>query len=204
MVWFKECHIFVETFKWIISRKKFLVLLDLNQVVEKTVVIVDEQLLLHMLVDEQLVDHMLVAEQLVLHMFVAVEEVYRIVVVKEMLKTVDYTVTDDWCRVESFSVTCTLCYEVALQVVFRCVVILGVLQSGIRANIMDTPLSPDHVFDFFAAEPVHGLAEAPGNLNRWIEYDVPLGGEIDEPMVDPGFDEEEIDDDDDVWDEDDE
>ncbi|GJR61470.1 hypothetical protein Tco_1503632 [Tanacetum coccineum] len=27
---------------------------------------------------------------------------------------------------------------------------------------MDAPLSPDHVFDFFAAEPVPGLAEAPG------------------------------------------
>ncbi|GKD86685.1 hypothetical protein Tco_1357839 [Tanacetum coccineum] len=70
---------------------------------------------------------------------------------------------------------------------------------------MDAPLSPDHVFDFFVAEPVHGLAEAPGNLNRWIEYDIPLGGEMDEPMVDPGFDEEEMDDDDDdVLDEDDE
>ncbi|GKE18114.1 hypothetical protein Tco_1425691, partial [Tanacetum coccineum] len=30
-------------------------------------------------------------------------------------------------HLESFSVTCTLCYEVAPQVVFRCVVILGVL-----------------------------------------------------------------------------
>ncbi|GJZ40798.1 hypothetical protein Tco_0587684 [Tanacetum coccineum] len=70
---------------------------------------------------------------------------------------------------------------------------------------MDAPLSSDHVFDFFAAEPVPRLAEAPDNLNGWIEWDVPLGGEIDEPMVDPGFDEEEMDgDDDDVWDEDDE
>nr|GEV47239.1 hypothetical protein [Tanacetum cinerariifolium] len=45
--------------------------------------------------------------------------------------------------------------------------------------------------------------------NGWIEWDVPLGGEIDEPMKNPGFDEEEeldefIDDDEDVLDEDDE
>ncbi|GKG55626.1 hypothetical protein Tco_0574520, partial [Tanacetum coccineum] len=52
--------------------------------------------------------------------------------------------------------------------------------------------------------------EAPGNQNGWIEWDVPLGGEMDEPMVDPRFDkEEDLDmfmdgDDDDVWDEDDE
>nr|GFC15063.1 hypothetical protein [Tanacetum cinerariifolium] len=26
---------------------------------------------------------------------------------------------------------------------------------------------------------------------RWIEWDVPLGGEMDEPMENPGFDEEE-------------
>nr|GEW53149.1 hypothetical protein [Tanacetum cinerariifolium] len=25
----------------------------------------------------------------------------------------------------------------------------------------------------------------PNNNNRWIEWDVPLGGELDEPMVDP-------------------
>ncbi|GKB28955.1 putative reverse transcriptase domain-containing protein [Tanacetum coccineum] len=76
-------------------------------------------------------------------------------------------------------------------------------------SIIDAPLLPDHVFDFFAAEPVPELAEAPGNKNGWIEWDVPLGGEMDEPMVDPRFDKEEdldmfMDDDDDVWDEDDE
>ncbi|GJU87601.1 hypothetical protein Tco_1295147, partial [Tanacetum coccineum] len=36
-----------------------------------------------------------------------------------------------------------------------------------------------------------------------IEWDVPVGGEIDEPMVDSEFDEEEMDDDD-GWEEDDE
>nr|GFD50882.1 hypothetical protein [Tanacetum cinerariifolium] len=49
----------------------------------------------------------------------------------------------------------------------------------------------DHAFDFFAVEPVPGLAEAPDNQNGWIEWDVSLGGEMDEPMKNPGFDEEE-------------
>nr|GEV86364.1 hypothetical protein [Tanacetum cinerariifolium] len=74
---------------------------------------------------------------------------------------------------------------------------------------MDAPLSLDHAFDFFAAEPVSGLAEAPNNQNRWIEWDVPLGGKMDEPMENPGFDEDEeldefMDDDKDVLDEDEE
>ncbi|GKG04296.1 hypothetical protein Tco_0314683, partial [Tanacetum coccineum] len=42
------------------------------------------------------------------------------------------------------------------------------------------------------------------NNNRWMEWDVPLGGEMDEPMIHLGFDEEVMDDDDDGWDEDDE
>nr|GEW39416.1 hypothetical protein [Tanacetum cinerariifolium] len=42
----------------------------------------------------------------------------------------------------------------------------------------------------------------PNNNNGWIEWDVPLGREVDEPMVDLEFDEEEMDDDDD-WDDDD-
>nr|GFD61055.1 hypothetical protein [Tanacetum cinerariifolium] len=58
-------------------------------------------------------------------------------------------------------------------------------------SIMDAPLSLDHAFDFFATEPVSGLAEAPNNQNGWIEWDVPLGGEMDEPMENPGFDEDE-------------
>nr|GEZ95042.1 hypothetical protein [Tanacetum cinerariifolium] len=41
----------------------------------------------------------------------------------------------------------------------------------------------------------------PNNNNGWIELDVPLGGEVDELMVDLEFDEEEMDDDDD-WDDD--
>nr|GFA28429.1 hypothetical protein [Tanacetum cinerariifolium] len=56
---------------------------------------------------------------------------------------------------------------------------------------MDVPLLLDHAFDFFAVEPVPGLAEAPNNQNGWIVWDVPLGGEMDEPKENPGFDEEE-------------
>nr|GEY45991.1 hypothetical protein [Tanacetum cinerariifolium] len=72
---------------------------------------------------------------------------------------------------------------------------------------MDASLSSDHAFDFFAAEPVLGLAEAPNNQNGWIEWDVPLGGEMDEPMENLIFDEAEeldefMDDDEDVLDED--
>ncbi|GKB44491.1 hypothetical protein Tco_0889433 [Tanacetum coccineum] len=43
-------------------------------------------------------------------------------------------------------------------------------------------LEPHLAYDFFAAEPIPGIAEAPGNRNGWIEKDVPLGGEIGEPM----------------------
>nr|GEW86073.1 hypothetical protein [Tanacetum cinerariifolium] len=39
---------------------------------------------------------------------------------------------------------------------------------------MDVPLLLDYVFDFFAAEPVPRLTEAPDNQNGWIEWDVPL------------------------------
>ncbi|GJY84535.1 hypothetical protein Tco_0497911, partial [Tanacetum coccineum] len=72
--------------------------------------------------------------------------------------------------------------------------------------VMDVPLLLDHEFDFFAAELMPGLAEAPGNQNGWIEWDVPLGGEMDEPMENPGFEDEEelnefMDDDQDVGDE---
>nr|GEV99240.1 hypothetical protein [Tanacetum cinerariifolium] len=56
---------------------------------------------------------------------------------------------------------------------------------------MDVPLLLDHAFDFFAVEPVQGLVEAPDNQNGWIEWDVPLGGKMDEPMNNPGFEEEE-------------
>nr|GEY96015.1 hypothetical protein [Tanacetum cinerariifolium] len=43
----------------------------------------------------------------------------------------------------------------------------------------------------------------PNNNNGCIEWDVPLGGEVDEPMVNLEFDEEEMDDDDDDdWDDD--
>ncbi|GKB39954.1 hypothetical protein Tco_0884896 [Tanacetum coccineum] len=75
-----------------------------------------------------------------------------------------------------------------------------------RSSVMDVPLLLDHEFDFFAAEPMPGLVEAPDNQNGWIEWDVPLGGEMDESMENPGFDDEEelnefMDDDQDVRDE---
>nr|GEW93271.1 hypothetical protein [Tanacetum cinerariifolium] len=60
---------------------------------------------------------------------------------------------------------------------------------------MEAPLSPDRVldfpmvepepylaYDFFAVDPIPGLAEAPGNMNMWIEEDVPLGGKMGDPM----------------------
>ncbi|GKG04528.1 hypothetical protein Tco_0314915, partial [Tanacetum coccineum] len=60
---------------------------------------------------------------------------------------------------------------------------------------MDIPPSPDcrfdfpmaepephPAYDFFAAEPIPGLAEAPDNMNGWIEEDVPLLSEMGEPM----------------------
>nr|GEW66448.1 putative reverse transcriptase domain-containing protein [Tanacetum cinerariifolium] len=56
---------------------------------------------------------------------------------------------------------------------------------------MDVPLLLDHAFDFFAVKLVPGLAEAPDNQNGWIEWNVPLGGEMDEPIENPGLDEEE-------------
>ncbi|GKB13502.1 hypothetical protein Tco_0847425 [Tanacetum coccineum] len=41
---------------------------------------------------------------------------------------------------------------------------------------------PHPAYDFFAAEPILGLVEAPGNINERIEEDVPLLGEIGEPI----------------------
>ncbi|GKD17019.1 hypothetical protein Tco_1206177, partial [Tanacetum coccineum] len=62
--------------------------------------IVDEPLVL----DEQPVQRM-IADELVLHMIVVVEEMCRIVVVEELLKTVDCTEVDctkveDYCRMK--------------------------------------------------------------------------------------------------------
>ncbi|GKC20395.1 hypothetical protein Tco_1022545, partial [Tanacetum coccineum] len=61
--------------------------------------------------------------------------------------------------------------------------------------VMDVPPSPNCVFDFpmaepephpaydfFAAKPIPGLAEALGNMNGWIEEDVPLGVEMGAPL----------------------
>nr|GEV46346.1 putative reverse transcriptase domain, ribonuclease H-like domain, aspartic peptidase domain protein [Tanacetum cinerariifolium] len=60
-----------------------------------------------------------------------------------------------------------------------------------NSSVMDIPLLLDHAFDFFVVEPFPGLAEAPDNQNGWIEWDVPLGGKMDKPIENPGFDEEE-------------
>ncbi|GJX21103.1 hypothetical protein Tco_0223780 [Tanacetum coccineum] len=67
-------------------------------------VIDGEQLVLDMVVDEKQVLHRIDDEQLVLHNFVVMDEVSRIVVVEEMLKTMDYTVvgcTIECCKMES-------------------------------------------------------------------------------------------------------
>ncbi|GJZ76001.1 hypothetical protein Tco_0640466 [Tanacetum coccineum] len=71
---------------------------DLNPVVGISLVTVYEQLVLQMVVDEplvlveQLVLYIIIDDQLMLYMIDVVEEVDRIVVVEEMLKTVNYTV----------------------------------------------------------------------------------------------------------------
>ncbi|GKA60059.1 hypothetical protein Tco_0759372 [Tanacetum coccineum] len=61
----------------------------LNPVMEIILVIVDEQLVLDMIVDGQLVVDMIVDTPLVLHMIAVVEEVNIIVIVEELLKTMD-------------------------------------------------------------------------------------------------------------------
>ncbi|GJW13749.1 hypothetical protein Tco_0017882 [Tanacetum coccineum] len=61
--------------------------------------------------------------------------------------------------------------------------------------IMGEPLSPDcvfdfpidkpepqHAYDFFASGPLHGYAGNPDNMNEWIEVDVPVLGELGEPL----------------------
>ncbi|GKA41685.1 hypothetical protein Tco_0734345 [Tanacetum coccineum] len=52
-------------------------------------------------------------------------------------------------------------------------------------RVFDFPMvepEPHPAYDFFAAEPILGLVEAPGNINERIEEDVPLLGEMGEPM----------------------
>ncbi|GJX77045.1 putative reverse transcriptase domain-containing protein [Tanacetum coccineum] len=61
--------------------------------------------------------------------------------------------------------------------------------SSLKIIMENLPL--DHNEFALAAE------AAPNNNNGWIEWDVPLGGEMDEPMVDPEFDRRKMDDDDD-------
>ncbi|GJV00724.1 hypothetical protein Tco_1329994 [Tanacetum coccineum] len=61
---------------------------------------------------------------------------------------------------------------------------------------MDEP-DPHPAYDFFAPRPPPSYASNPNNMNGWIEADVPLlgelgeplGVEVDEPMVDPVIDE---------------
>ncbi|GKD54355.1 hypothetical protein Tco_1287742 [Tanacetum coccineum] len=61
---------------------------------------------------------------------------------------------------------------------------------------MDEP-KPHPVYDFFTPGQPPGYASNPNNMNEWIEADVPLlgelgeplGAEVDEPMVDPVIDE---------------
>ncbi|GJX90667.1 hypothetical protein Tco_0343993 [Tanacetum coccineum] len=58
-------------------------------------------------------------------------------------------------------------------------------------------LEPHPAYDFFASGPPPDYAGNPNNMNGWIEPDVPLlgelgeplGAEVDEPMVDPVVDE---------------
>ncbi|GJX09365.1 hypothetical protein Tco_0199224 [Tanacetum coccineum] len=68
--------------------------------------LVDKQLVLDMIVDKQLVLDMIADEQLVLDMIVVVEEMSRFVIVEELLKSVDCTVTDDWCILEVIHKLC--------------------------------------------------------------------------------------------------
>ncbi|GJZ74807.1 hypothetical protein Tco_0639272 [Tanacetum coccineum] len=52
-------------------------------------------------------------------------------------------------------------------------------------RVFDFPMAepePHPAYDFFAAQPIPGLSEAPGNINGWIKEDVPLLGEMGEPM----------------------
>nr|GEZ97505.1 hypothetical protein [Tanacetum cinerariifolium] len=59
----------------------------------------------------------------------------------------------------------------------------------------DEPVQPEHAPAMLGFAPA--MLNIPNNNNEWIEWDVPLGGEMDEPIIDPGFDKEEMDDDDD-------
>nr|GEZ42780.1 hypothetical protein [Tanacetum cinerariifolium] len=67
--------------------------------------------------------------------------------------------------------------------------------NELNANLPeDEPVQPEHAPSMLRFAPA--MLKIPNNNNGWIEWDIPLGGEMDEPMVDPGFDEEEMDDDD--------
>nr|GEW14290.1 hypothetical protein [Tanacetum cinerariifolium] len=52
-------------------------------------------------------------------------------------------------------------------------------------RVFDFPMTepePHHAYNFFAAELTPRLAKTPGTMNGWIEHDVPLLGEMGEPM----------------------
>ncbi|GJX53452.1 hypothetical protein Tco_0281821 [Tanacetum coccineum] len=56
------------------------------------------------------------------------------------------------------------------MLLFHCVSDFGGVTDWYQEpSVMDVPLLLDHEFDFFAAEPVPGLAEAPDNQNGWID-----------------------------------
>nr|GEV54395.1 hypothetical protein [Tanacetum cinerariifolium] len=68
--------------------------------------------------------------------------------------------------------------------------------NDLNANLPeDEPVQPVHGPSMLGFAPA--MLKIPNNNNGWIEWDIPLGGEMDEPMVEPGFDEEEMDDNDD-------
>ncbi|GJV42555.1 hypothetical protein Tco_1420995 [Tanacetum coccineum] len=90
------------------------------------------------------------------------------------------------------SVAAYVAVEFVVETSWDC---FGYFDLRIRLSTMGEPLSPDrmfnfpmdepepkHVYDFFAPGPLPGYADNPNNTNRWIEADVPLLGEPDEPL----------------------
>nr|GEX69064.1 hypothetical protein [Tanacetum cinerariifolium] len=63
------------------------------------------------------------------------------------------------------------------------------LVKEIKGSGKTTKETPTTITPITTTTPVPRLAEAPDNQNGWIEWDVPLGGKMDEPMESPGFDE---------------
>ncbi|GJY72192.1 hypothetical protein Tco_0475895 [Tanacetum coccineum] len=72
----------------------------LNLVVERLLMIVEEQLVLDMMIDGKLVGNMIIDEPLVFHISYVVEEVNRIV--KQLVKAIGDTVMDCYSMEESY------------------------------------------------------------------------------------------------------